>query len=195
MHEFERATRELIATMAVGHARQVRVRAERFAAYCERMDIDPLTASAPEWAMYVAAQRWTPTRAYKEKSAVRKVVAAAGQLTTEHGLGSGNQSSRLIGFDSSTIDAFLAAAYPERAPVARSALAKLATWCDEVGVGIHGVNGPDVDDFDDWLRTVMPTPGSGREIVVIARDWAEFLCSGSLRERDGRSHANVPRPR
>lgn len=157
------------------HRRQLRARARRWRDHCRKHELDPLHPSADAWSAYVAGYRWDRTRANKERSAVRMVLHAAGVLDDEHGLGTGNQRWRLDALDGTPtgdlVAAFVAGRYPHRAQVARSALAKLITWADFVAVPVSQITAADLSDFDLWLRGV----GGQREILVVARDWVEFL--------------------
>lgn len=172
---FEEATLIAMRTGGEVHRRQLRKRAARWLEHCRAHGVDPLHPTWEDWAAYEAAHDWDANRANKERSAVRRVLLAAGVLDHEHGLGSGNQRWRLDGLlgtpTGDLLAGFVDARYAHRPAVARSALAKLLTWADLMAIPMEAVTMPDLDDFDYWLRSV----GGQREIMVIARDWVEYL--------------------
>ena len=174
------------------HRRQVRVRALRFLAYCEVSGIDPLVVSQTDWESYVRGEGWNPQRAWKEASAVRRVLSAAARLPTDHGLGAGAQTWREPpgGALSERLAAFEAVCYPDRGAVCRSGLRRLKTWADEVGVPLDEVTPRDVDDYDFWVRQLHGR--SSRELLVIARDWRYFLSHGGRRPRVGQGVRRAP---
>lgn len=156
------------------HQRQLRVRILRWLEHCHVTGSDPLECSADRWSAYVDGKGWDAARRAKEASAVRLFLAAEGVLSNEHGLGTGAQSSRLppLGSrDRACIESFLESSYPGRRDPARSALCKLAVWCDEMAIPLLSFDELDIDDFGYWLRGV----GGTREVMVVARKWARHV--------------------
>ena len=174
----------VLGALSAGHARQVRPRANRFAIHCAATGLDPLAIDGRDWDRYVRSQGWNASRSSKERSAVRLVLAAAGRVAGDHGLGPGNERWRLVSTDDpdGRIEAFVGALYPRRAAVCRSALTRLWAWAADFGANPFAIPCRDADDFAWWLRDTTGMPRQG-ETVVIARDWAWYLATGERRPR------------
>lgn len=171
-------------------ARRRRMWGRRFGAWCESNGQDPRTADKAAIDAFVATLVPGP-EATRGRSELRALIEQLDPERAGRALGLGNRSEILAPLAGTPLGA-LVQAVVEQAPgagrraVRRSALVRLFTWANEVGVAVPNLKSGDLDQFGRW---VLEMGIEQLEVKVVAKDFIELRHSP-----DGRRILGEPEP-
>jgi hypothetical protein len=162
--------------MSEGGRRDRRRDGRRFAAWCTDHGLSPMSVDGEIVRQYITDLRGAdPQQHVKVLSSIRTIMRVLDpeQAARATGLGSqAHQLARIAGSPLSALVYLVAAQFPARISVRRSAVGRLLAWCADVGVEPTAVQLVDLHQFRAWLIEMgLGRPG---EVMVVAKDFIQL---------------------